>query len=243
MTKLVVKGEVQPGTKQLVFHPELCVGCHLCTYSCGLGKFGSLSKKKSAIRIVRVEFDTHPTTPARGQTLPAEGPGFEYPHFCIQCKDKPCMTSCPTDALVWDSKLGIVDLVEEACIGCGLCAKACPYDAIAYADHEVVKCDLCHGNPVCTTYCPTQAIEYKTLDANGIVEREALLTSLKPHAHPRFEVGKEQLMREGKKEPPARPEAARQLPPGMDNKFWQKVKAGDAQLPADFPKAAKVPGS
>ncbi len=35
-----------------------------------------------------------------------------------------------------------------------------PYNAISVLDGEVVKCDLCGGDPKCVKYCSTGAIQY-----------------------------------------------------------------------------------
>lgn len=51
--------------------------------------------------------------------------------------------------------------VEESCIGCGLCAKKCPVQAIGMQDKRPVwvkeKCALCLG---CLHRCPRFAIQY-----------------------------------------------------------------------------------
>ena len=50
-----------------------------------------------------------------------------------------------------------VDL--EKCVGCGKCAKACPFGAIEIRDGKAVVNDaLCRGCKVCTSACPTGAI-------------------------------------------------------------------------------------
>ena len=162
--------------KQLFFHPELCVGCHLCSYACSVANHGVLSKKKTAIRIVK-----------------ADG-RFEYPVYCIQCEDKTCMKVCPTDALVWNEGVGTVELVEDKCIHCGLCAVKCDYNVIAFGeDKEVVKCNLCLGSPNCVPACPTEAITYEDSSPEKEREREALARNLLPHTNVMFGFGKKEL--------------------------------------------------
>jgi anaerobic carbon-monoxide dehydrogenase iron sulfur subunit len=164
----VLVGDGRP--KQLFMYPDLCVGCHLCSYACSLTKFGELSKKKTAIRIVRKD----------GQ--------LEYPNYCIQCEDKTCMKYCPTDALVWNQPVGTVELLEERCIGCGICAIKCDYSAIAFIDREVIKCDLCGGDPACVKYCPTEAIVYKDSSPDLEAEREAIARSFLGEVKPELQV-------------------------------------------------------
>ena len=48
----------------------------------------------------------------------------------------------------------------EECIGCGICAEACPYGGMVFDDGQGVpcKCDLCGGEPECGIMCPSGAI-------------------------------------------------------------------------------------
>lgn len=52
-------------------------------------------------------------------------------------------------------------MVKDSCIGCGLCAKKCPVEAIEIQESRPVwvkeKCTLCLG---CLHHCPTFAIQY-----------------------------------------------------------------------------------
>lgn len=90
---------------------------------------------------------------------------------CNHCDDAPCVTICPTLALVRRPD-GIVDFDGERCIGCKSCMQACPYDAL-YIDpttQTAAKCNYCAHRlevglePACVIVCPTQAIVTGDLD-------------------------------------------------------------------------------
>lgn len=128
--------------KFLFADPEKCTGCMQCAVACSLKKFGECNPKKSAIILVRDEFE-----------------GFEVPVFCFQCDEAPCITACSVNALYRED--GIVKYDKDKCIGCRLCATVCPFSAITTYLRDVVKCDLCDGDPTCVKYCATKAITYE----------------------------------------------------------------------------------
>ncbi len=58
-----------------------------------------------------------------------------------------------------------IKILEEVCVGCGLCVKACPFAAISMKDKKAVidydKCNLCGA---CVEPCKFNAIELETLE-------------------------------------------------------------------------------
>jgi Fe-S-cluster-containing hydrogenase component 2 len=128
--------------KYLYVYPERCTGCRQCAVACSVRKFGDANPKKGAINILRDEF-------AR----------YEIQFLCYQCDDPECAVVCVRDAIKKEEN--IVKLDKNKCIGCRLCVAACPYGGIFSFKGEIIKCDLCDGDPVCIKFCSTNAIIYE----------------------------------------------------------------------------------
>jgi dihydropyrimidine dehydrogenase (NAD+) subunit PreA len=69
----------------------------------------------------------------------------------------------PTETLRIESLPPTVD--NDACSGCGLCAKSCTYSAIAVnpqTSKAQVDPELCYGCGVCVSICPHRALSFET---------------------------------------------------------------------------------
>ena len=91
---------------------------------------------------------------------------------CMHCADPGCLEACPAPGAIVQYANGIVDFVEENCIGCGYCIRGCPFNIprLSPVDQKVYKCTLCSDRvavgqaPACAKTCPTQAIFFGTKD-------------------------------------------------------------------------------
>jgi carbon-monoxide dehydrogenase iron sulfur subunit len=84
--------------------------------------------------------------------------------ICQHCDSPDCFAACPMpgEAMVRDEQ-GVVRIVDDACLRCGACLTACPYNALFYheASDRYLKCDLCVGReegPLCVQLCPVGAL-------------------------------------------------------------------------------------
>ncbi len=89
---------------------------------------------------------------------------------CMHCEDPGCLKACPSPGAIVQYTNGIVDFVEENCIGCGYCVSGCPFDVprISKKDNRAYKCTMCSDRvavgqePACVKSCPTGAITFGT---------------------------------------------------------------------------------
>lgn len=150
-----------------------CVGCHACAVACKswntsgttgpLSDYEAYGESPSGVwfnRIRHYELGAYP----HNDTV-------NFPMSCLHCKDADCVTVCPTGASWKREEDGIVLIDQDKCMGCNLCAWACPYGA-RELDREsgtMKKCTLCidriydeglpveEREPACVIVCPTHA--------------------------------------------------------------------------------------
>lgn len=77
---------------------------------------------------------------------------------CRDCLTKKCQQVCPANAIMTISGKSYIN--QEICRECGLCKKACPYNAIS----EVLR--------PCKTACPTGALSVGETDRRAIIKNE-----------------------------------------------------------------------
>lgn len=151
--------------KHIEINAKLCNGCRICTMACSLQKSDKFNHYLTGIWI---ESD--------------DESGRNAPQLCRQCRNPVCVKVCPAEE-AWqgekpfeppiyrDEITGIVWLnsSKESCLGCGECRQACPFGAIRIVpeDQQLVKCDLCGGDPECVKFCPTMAVKFVDITKAG----------------------------------------------------------------------------
>jgi formate dehydrogenase iron-sulfur subunit len=148
----------QPVDKRVLVDLDRCVECRSCSAIC---------------------YFSHGNMPA---VHFARSGWAMLPVICRQCKAAACVDACPAEAMVRDEQ-GVVRRLLFRCIGCGSCAKACPFGVIPnrpaglptgfrsledLSGHQIAKCDLCADRmepdgetvPRCVAACPSGALMF-----------------------------------------------------------------------------------
>lgn len=86
---------------------DLCIDCKQCEEAC--------EKRHGSQRLVLGGFELGL---------------LDFVFTCRTCADARCLSPCEHDAIKRNPKTGEVEIVEDRCIGCSLCALSCPYGAI-----------------------------------------------------------------------------------------------------------------
>lgn len=93
----------------VIAEPKLCIGCNTCMAAC------SMVHKAEGLQ----------SAPRLTVTRSADGTA---PILCRHCEDAPCARVCPVRAITHENDAIVLN--ETICIGCKLCAIACPFGAI-----------------------------------------------------------------------------------------------------------------
>ncbi len=148
------------GRQAMLIDNERCVGCDECVRACAR---------------------THGGSPRFARVGASIG-GYSVANACMHCAQPLCLADCPTGAIAWHPG-GTVVVSDDLCIGCGTCARACPYDNIRLVEapprpggkeprETAHKCDLCIGRdsgPACVNACPHDAIARVDLTKPSVV--------------------------------------------------------------------------
>jgi CRP-like cAMP-binding protein/thioredoxin reductase/Fe-S-cluster-containing dehydrogenase component len=108
INKMVDSG-VFEGTDVLLIDEDKCVRCDQCVTACA-------STHQGQTRLYRTEGNIF------GNLL--------VPSSCRHCENPMCLTDCPPGNAILRDKSGEVYIDPVRCIGCGNCAKNCPYGNI-----------------------------------------------------------------------------------------------------------------
>ena len=90
---------------------------------------------------------------------------------CKHCQHASCLEVCPTGAII-RTEFDTVFIQQDVCNGCRDCIAACPYSVIGFSAETGTahKCTLCYDRlqnnlvPACAKACPTQSIQFGSLD-------------------------------------------------------------------------------
>ncbi len=141
------------------FDMSICVGCQCCVVACN--EQNNNPAPVNWRRVGEIEGGVYPNAKR-----------FHMSMACNHCLDPACLTGCPTDAYVKDTKTGVVQQKAEECIGCRYCTWNCPYGVPQFNEERgiVTKCDMCHSRladgmaPACVSACPEKAIRIEKVN-------------------------------------------------------------------------------
>jgi CRP-like cAMP-binding protein/Fe-S-cluster-containing hydrogenase component 2 len=117
----VVERGLIKATSALVIHLNVCTRCGNCVKACAELHHG-------ISRLTRHGMLFQAPVPQKLNVLEP----LLVTTSCMHCLDPECMIGCPTGAITRDVNGEVI--VQNSCIGCGNCARRCPYGNISMAD-------------------------------------------------------------------------------------------------------------
>jgi hydrogenase-4 component A len=93
----------------IIADPKRCIGCNTCMAACTQVHKAEGLQSAPRLTVMRTQEGTAPVS-------------------CRHCEDAPCARVCPVNAITFGPDSIILN--EQTCIGCKMCALACPFGAI-----------------------------------------------------------------------------------------------------------------
>jgi hydrogenase-4 component A len=106
----------------VIADPRLCIGCYACVAGC------AESHRQAGLQAYPRLYIIH-TSPVG--TMPIQ---------CRQCEEPACAAVCPVKAITYQHSSTYLN--ESLCIGCKMCAVACPFGAIIPGGTPTPKFDF-----------------------------------------------------------------------------------------------------
>ncbi|MFM2486886.1 4Fe-4S dicluster domain-containing protein [Celerinatantimonas yamalensis] len=113
----------------VIADPSLCIGCNTCVAACSQAHLSEGLQGEPRLKVMRTAEES-------------------APQMCHQCEDAPCITVCPVGAIRRENDAIVLN--ESLCVGCKLCAIACPFGAITLSGSKPI--DIPEG--VCSPMAP-----------------------------------------------------------------------------------------
>ena len=137
----------------LVANGARCTGCQRCEVNCTLLNDGKAMPYISRVKVLRNYY--HGNDGKEGGIFGS----FDYtPDTCHQCEDPACLKACPMGAISVRESDGVRVIDKDTCVGCGACAKACPF-GMPTIDPETNKSTKCVACGFCAANCPCGALK------------------------------------------------------------------------------------
>src|SRR3989304_319776 len=140
-----------------------CIDCRACQVACSVENSVPMDQTRIWVQDLGVK---------------GEFPNLErtfVPYNCMHCEPPPCTEVVVSGATYKDQNTGLVLVDQGACIGCGFCVDACPYNA-RYLDLERGVVDKCSGcvqrvqvgqPPACVATCIGKARTFGDFNDSG----------------------------------------------------------------------------